>query len=144
ETLSRLLFAPVPSPRQLRAEVPEELARVAMRLLGRDRSARYRDAAAALGALEACRARDRAEREQLAALLAERLRERPPVIARGSTVGTERLPGPLDARRVSRRRFALALVACAALGIAAGLALGIRATQHEAAASSIAAISTRT
>ena len=137
ETLARLMFAPIPSPRELRPQVAADLAAVTMRLLARDRAARYPNANTALAELVACGDHPRSGRELLGELLGERFPNRAPQRAPGSrevvpTVETpseppRALPRPMDARpdripaidraRPSRRRwFVLAgvLVALAA------------------------------
>jgi serine/threonine-protein kinase len=109
-TLARLLFAPIVAPRQLRPEVPADLERVAMRLLERDRAARYPTAAAAIDDLVACADHPRSGRELLIAALAQRFAGKAPVRAASAAVpqaqldvpasapSTVRLPGPLDGR----------------------------------------------
>lgn len=54
EILARLLTQPIPSPREVRGDVPPDLAAVAERMLARDRDARYRNAHEAMEALLAC------------------------------------------------------------------------------------------
>ncbi|HEY5939099.1 MAG TPA: protein kinase [Kofleriaceae bacterium] len=107
ETLARLMFAPIPSPRELRPEVPEELADLTMRLLSRDRSERPETAADAISELVASSEHPRSGRELLIALLGERFLDRAPrrdgIASDVPTVATAkphaRLPGPLDAMR---------------------------------------------
>ncbi len=77
EVLSALLFAPIPSPRTLRPEVPEELAQVVLRLLQRDPSRRYGSAERVISELSACAAAPRDGRTELAALLRARFAEAP-------------------------------------------------------------------
>ena len=52
--LARLLTQPIPSPREIRGDVPRDLARVTMRMLSRDRDERFPTAHAALDALLEC------------------------------------------------------------------------------------------
>ncbi|MEJ7599644.1 MAG: serine/threonine-protein kinase [Kofleriaceae bacterium] len=138
ETLARLMFAPIPSPRELRPEVPEDLAELTMRLLARDRSERPATAGEAIAELVACSEHPRSGRELLIALLAERFVDRAPKRdAPSSEVPTvtnprpqTRLPGPLDAVRpapAKRDRWPwLALGVVAAVGGAVGLVLANR------------------
>ena len=77
-TLAAVMFGDAPPPSmRARRPVPDDLERVAMQMLQRDREARS-DAAAALAALTACADYPRSGREALAALLSERLPERAP------------------------------------------------------------------
>ncbi|MBA3539530.1 MAG: serine/threonine protein kinase, partial [Deltaproteobacteria bacterium] len=54
ETLARLMFAPIPTPRQMRADLPADLERVVMGLLARERTQRYPNAEAAIADLVMC------------------------------------------------------------------------------------------
>jgi hypothetical protein len=92
ETLARVLFAPVVPPSQLRADVPPDLERVVMRLLQRERDARYPNAEAVIADLVACADHPRSGRELLVATLAERFSGRAPVRLR-----TASKPAPHDA-----------------------------------------------
>ena len=129
ETLARLMFAPIPSPRDLRPDVSRDLERVTTQLLARRREDRYATAQAALGELVACADYPRAGRELMVALLAERFTDRapqrvhpmsdvPPASRLRTTVHD--LPRPLDGRPPSRNRFrwlfVVAIVSTAALG----------------------------
>ena len=113
ETLARVLFAPIPSPRALRPDVPLDLAAVTERLLARDRASRFSNADAAISALVGCVAHPRNGRETMIQLLAERCHGRAPVrprsgVSAAPTAPTRvlggamsqpvlgRLPGPLD------------------------------------------------
>lgn len=144
ETLARLLFAPIPNPRQLRPDVPPDLDRITMKLLSRDRNQRYANANAALADLIACRDQPRSGRELLVSLLEQRFTGRAPVRTRGladsgivsaaelqatpsAPVSMAKLPGPTAA--------ALSAQTAAAVGhrshrrglLWAGLAVGVAA-----------------
>src|SRR5205823_5380765 len=80
-TIARLLHASIRTPRELRPEVPEDLSRVVMSLLARDREQRP-TARAALAALVACVDYPRDGRETLVELLAQRFVGRAPLRAR--------------------------------------------------------------
>ena len=82
ETLSRLFFAPIPTPRELRPEIPEDLSRAVASLLERDRDQRTPTAEAAIAALTACAAYPRDGREELVTTLSRRFVGRAPVRAR--------------------------------------------------------------
>lgn len=82
ETLARLLFAPIPSPRQLRADVPADLDRIVMRLLARERAQRYPNADAAIADLVACQDHPRSGRELLITVLEQRFAGRMPARSR--------------------------------------------------------------
>lgn len=83
EVLSALLFAPIPSPRTLRPEVPQELAQVVLGLLQRDPNRRYASAEQVIGALAACAAAPRDGRTELATLLRARFASEAPALADG-------------------------------------------------------------
>ena len=70
-TLAAVLFGKIPRPRQLRPEVPKDLEKVAMKLLEREPSARFRTARDAVRDLEVCAAATRG-RELLVPLLHSR------------------------------------------------------------------------
>ncbi len=77
-TLAAVMFGDAPPPSsRARRPVPDDLERVTMRMLRRDREGRP-DAAAALAALTACADYPRSGHEALAVLLPERLPERAP------------------------------------------------------------------
>jgi serine/threonine-protein kinase len=82
ETLSRLFFAPIPKPRELRPEVPKDVSRVVASLLERDRDLRTPSANAAIAALVACADSPRDGREDLITALSQRCAGRAPVRAR--------------------------------------------------------------
>ena len=79
ETLAALFFAPIPSPRQMRADVPQDVAEVTMRLLARDPAARYPTAEAAIADLVACADAPRDGRAELSELLQQRFSGLSPV-----------------------------------------------------------------
>ncbi|MEJ7602682.1 MAG: protein kinase [Kofleriaceae bacterium] len=101
ETLARLMFAPIPSPRQLRPDLPIELERITMRLLARERDQRYPNADAAIADLLAWRDYPRDGRELVAALLVQRCGDRAPQRARSirsSVAATLDTPVPMPSQ----------------------------------------------
>ncbi|MGE0398343.1 MAG: serine/threonine protein kinase [Kofleriaceae bacterium] len=136
ETLARVLFAPVPSPRSIRTEIPEDVDAVVMKLLAREKSDRYADANDAVAALVACKDFPRDGREKLVALLADRFAANAPQRARVSAeVPTVRaqyaptLPAPRDATRSPSRPWLFVLGAITLTSIAVAvtvIALGRR------------------
>jgi hypothetical protein len=94
-TLAAVLFGQIPRPRTVRPEVPKDIERVVMKMLERDRSARYATAEAALDDLMSCDDAPRTGREALVAVLAERFPASAPVrqsIARARSGGTPAAP----------------------------------------------------
>jgi len=81
-TLARLLFDPIPTPQDLRPELPDDLSRVVVSLLQRDRDQRIPTASAAIAALVACADYPRNGREELITILAQRFAGRAPVRSR--------------------------------------------------------------
>jgi hypothetical protein len=75
ETLAQVMFGPIPRPGAIRPGVPTDLDAIAMRLLERERSARYAKAALAIEDLASCADRPRNGPGELARLLAERFPE---------------------------------------------------------------------
>jgi serine/threonine protein kinase len=77
ETLAKVMFGPIPLPRSIRPEVPADLEAVTMRLLERDKSARYANAELAVDDLASCADAPRSGRgrRDLARLLAARFPE---------------------------------------------------------------------
>ena len=71
-TLRGLLLEPIPSPRSRAPELPEDIERIAMQLLERDRGRRWQTAGAAIEALLACAAYPKNGRELVASLLGAR------------------------------------------------------------------------
>jgi serine/threonine protein kinase len=82
ETLLRLFFDPIPLPRDLRPELPEDLSSVVASLLVRARDQRTPTARAAIAALVACADYPRNGREELITTLSQRFPGRAPVRAR--------------------------------------------------------------
>src|SRR5689334_4512381 len=78
-TLAAVLFGQIPRPRSLRADVPKDVERVAMKLLERDLPARYATAEDAIADLLECSDAPKAGREALVAVLAERFPGEAPV-----------------------------------------------------------------
>ncbi|MCW5809103.1 MAG: serine/threonine protein kinase, partial [Deltaproteobacteria bacterium] len=76
EAIGQVLFRAIPKPSSLRGGMPADVEAVAMRLLERDRDARYANAGAALEALARCADAPRNGRRDLARLLAERVADR--------------------------------------------------------------------
>ena len=72
EILAQVMFKDVPAPSSVRSRVPPDLEAIAMKLLARDRDARYPTAEAAIEALLRCDDAPRDGRGELASLLAER------------------------------------------------------------------------
>jgi serine/threonine-protein kinase len=82
ETLARLFTDPIPAPRDLRPEIPDDLSRVVASLLVRERDQRTVTAKTALTALSACADHPRDGREELVTTLSQRFAGRAPVPAR--------------------------------------------------------------
>lgn len=76
ETIGRMLFAPISSPSEVRPGVPEDLSRVVLGLLARDRAQRTPNAAAAINELVACADHARNGRGVLIETLADRFAAR--------------------------------------------------------------------
>jgi hypothetical protein len=134
ETLARVLFAPIPSPRSIRPELPADVDAVVMKLLAREKHDRYASADDAIAALVACKDHPRDGREQLVALLADRFADDAPqrrrMLADVPTVRTPAeyaptLPAPRDGTQWRKHRrlvvgaIALAAIAAISLVIAA-------------------------
>ena len=141
ETLSRLLFAPILSPRQLRSELPPDLEYVTMRLRARELPQRYSSATGAMVDLIACRDYPRSGRELLRGLMRTRLRSDavPAEIASGARTAVDArrpLPSPSDGRspraeaepnhRRSSRSLLVLILAVGILGTALGLFVASR------------------
>jgi len=77
-TLSQVLTKPIPHPRSLNDQVPEDLDRVVMTLLERDREVRYERARDALDALLACSLATSKGRSDLETVMGERFPEQAP------------------------------------------------------------------
>jgi serine/threonine-protein kinase len=75
ETLAKVILGEIPRPSSIRPEVPADLEAVVMRLLERDKSARYARADLAIDALEKCADAPRNGGRELARLLAARFPE---------------------------------------------------------------------
>jgi len=82
ETFRRLYSDPIPNVRDVRPDVPKDLARVVASFLERDRDQRVSSAAVALAALVACDDYPRDGREDLIATMCQRFAGRAPVRAR--------------------------------------------------------------
>jgi serine/threonine-protein kinase len=72
ETLAKVILGPIPRPSSSRPEIPADLEAVVMKLLERDKSARYARADLAIDALENCADAPRNGGRELARLLATR------------------------------------------------------------------------
>ncbi len=72
EALAQIFFRPIPRPSAVRPGVPPDLEAVAMRLLERERNARYQNAELAIEDLARCRDAPRNGRSDLMRILAER------------------------------------------------------------------------
>lgn len=103
ETIGRMLFAPISSPRDVRPEVPEDLSRVALGLLARDRAQRTPSAEAAITELVACADHPRSGRDVLIQALAERFVKRARVRAHGVIPGSSTVTGRLGVRKPAPR-----------------------------------------
>ncbi|HEY5933062.1 MAG TPA: serine/threonine-protein kinase, partial [Kofleriaceae bacterium] len=116
ETFAKLMFAPIPPPSKLNAEVPKDLDRVTMRLLAREREDRHRDARAAIAELVACRDHPVDGIDALVSVLAERF----PDAKRKPAEGGPRPPvSAVRARPPARRRNGFVLTAIVlGLGVA--------------------------
>lgn len=77
ETLSRLFFQPIVSPKQYRPDCPDDLAQIAMLLLERDRVRRYPNARLVVNDLLLCRDASPRGADLLAQLMAERFADAP-------------------------------------------------------------------
>ncbi|MBX3158621.1 MAG: serine/threonine protein kinase [Deltaproteobacteria bacterium] len=78
-TLAAVLFGQIPRPRSLRADIPKDLERVAMKLLERDVKSRYATAEEALVDILGCADAPKAGRELLTATLVDRFAAQAPV-----------------------------------------------------------------
>ncbi|MBA3451974.1 MAG: serine/threonine protein kinase, partial [Deltaproteobacteria bacterium] len=107
ETIAQVLFKPIPRPSSVRPGVPQDLDVIAMRLLARERPARYANAEAVIDELARCVDAPRNGRSDLARLLAERfpqavasrssrpqLPSRPPAEGTAATVPARPQPTP--------------------------------------------------
>ena len=117
ETLARVLFAPVPSPRSIRADVPGDVDAVVMKLLARERNDRFANAGDAIATLIACKDSPRDGRGRLVAELADFRRGAPQHAEQAPTVRThaQPLPSPRDAARPTQSRARALLLALGAL-----------------------------
>jgi serine/threonine protein kinase len=131
ETLARVLFAPIPTPRSIRPELPEDVDAIVLKLLARERADRFADANDVIAALLACKDYPRDGREKLVALLADRFMEDAPQRSRAlADVPTVRtpleaaptLPSPRDAKTRKQPMY-LALGALAVAGGAVAITL---------------------
>lgn len=95
EILARLLHQPIPPPAELRPDVPADLAAIAMRLLERDRRARYRSARATLEALLGCASASARGRLDLQNLLRSRFPDQVPRIPTAVRGGDSVAPAPV-------------------------------------------------
>jgi serine/threonine protein kinase len=123
EALSALFVQPIPSPREVRPEIPADVAAVAMRLLQRNVAARIANADRAIEELRACRANPVDGRSRLIDLLQERVEDAPRrPTARTRAVGlSSDAPSAsgapaLPASPSSRRSVTLAVGIAATLG----------------------------
>jgi hypothetical protein len=115
ETFAKLMFAEIPPPSKLKAEVPKDLDRVTMRLLAREREDRPRDARAAIAELVACRDHPADGIDALISVLAERFTE----AKRKPAEGGPRPPVSVAHTQAPARRNGLILMAVVlGLGVA--------------------------
>jgi eukaryotic-like serine/threonine-protein kinase len=108
EALAQVMFGPIPRPSSVRPGIPSDLEAVAMRLLERDRSARYANAGLAIDDLASCADAPRGGGRELARLLAARFPDavaarsaRPHV--EGGTPPASASPSPSPQDRVTVR-----------------------------------------
>ena len=133
EMFAALFFSPIPSPRQERPEVPEDLAAITLRLLARQREQRYATAEDTIEALTHCSAASLSGQNELIQVLQERFAgQAPPRPSRAFAVaqGTP-TPEPLqrDASSANkpqpaRRRGHLVAAFLGAGALATALTLG--------------------
>jgi serine/threonine protein kinase len=108
ETLASVFFAPIPSPRQMRSDIANDIAAVALRLLERDLERRYANAEDAIRDLVACADMPRDGRLELMAIMETRFPGQTPArsLAAASCAGlTPRDPTPAPALADIRRRL---------------------------------------
>jgi hypothetical protein len=146
ESLSALLVQPIPSPREVRREVPADVAAVTMRLLQRDVSARSENANRAMEELRACRESPADGRSRLVALLHKQVAEAPrhpaaPTLAvapaevrPGARGATARVSVPARAAARSSTRSMVRALGIAATLAALGAGGGWWWSRHGAAA----------
>ena len=72
ECVAQIMFKSIPLPSTLRSRIPSDLESIAMRLLERERDARFPNAEAAIEALLQCKDAPRNGRDDLARLIAQR------------------------------------------------------------------------
>lgn len=131
ESLSALLVYPIPSPRDLRREIPADIAAVTMRLLQRNVSERIASAERAMQELRQCRDTPSDGRAGLIALLQEKVADAPRrpteptravALSELSLTNAPAVPPVLAARSSTRGVVIAAVIAVtlAALGAAGG------------------------
>jgi serine/threonine protein kinase len=79
ETFGQVLYSQVPSVRDIRPDIPEDLSRVVASLLTRELDRRMPSAEAAIAALVCCANLPRAGREELVEALSQQFKDRAPV-----------------------------------------------------------------
>ena len=114
ETFAKLMFAEIPPPSALRAEVPGELDKITMRLLARERDDRYRVAQLAIADLQACRDHPVDGVAAMIGVLAERFT----VAKRQPSLGAPRGAVSVMRTRAPRRTALVLTLAVLGLGIA--------------------------
>ena len=119
EMLSRVLFAPIPSPRSVRGDVPADLDRAVMHLLERERADRPATAAEAIEELVACKDAPRDGREQLCALIAERATSDARPLGEAATVRSPAHALPRPRARGQRTRWLIPLIGTTVVAIGA-------------------------
>ncbi len=98
ETLARVLFAPVPSPRTIAADIPPDIEAVTLKLLAREPAHRYATAEDAIDDLQRCQHVPRDGRRELEQLLLSRFPNKAPVrTGQRLRAGVPETPGALPA-----------------------------------------------
>lgn len=106
ETLSALFFAPIPRPRQMRADIPDDIASIAMRLLQRQVDQRYATAEEVIRDLIACRDAPKDGRAELVTILQSRFAGQAPVRPPAVSPGFVAAPASLRSKTTETAKLA--------------------------------------